>query len=81
MVPQDAVLKAGDVILTSGLGGTYPANILVGQVISVRKLETELFQSASVQPSVNFTDLRMVLVVVDFSPINISPLIPSGTNP
>ena len=81
MVPQDAEMKPGDVILTSGLGGTYPANILVGQVVSVRKLETELFQSASVQPSVNFSDLRVVLVVVDFAPIDTSPLIPPATSP
>lgn len=76
MVPQDASLKPGDIILTSALGGTFPANILVGQVVSVRKLETELFQSAAIQPAVDFTSLRVVLVVVDFAPVDISPLIP-----
>lgn len=80
MVPQDASLNSGDVILTSALGGNFPPNILVGQVVSVRRLETELFQTASVQPSVDFANLRAVLVVADFSPVDISPLIPS-TNP
>jgi rod shape-determining protein MreC len=78
MVPQEANLKAGDVILTSALGGNYPPNILIGQVVSVRQLETELFQSASVQPAVNFTNLRAVLVVVDFNPVDISPLTPAA---
>ena len=46
MIPQDIVVKPGDLVLTSGLGGSYPADIVVGQVISVRKRETDLFQTA-----------------------------------
>jgi rod shape-determining protein MreC len=80
-VPQDATLKSGDIILTSSLGGNYPANILVGQVVNVRKLETELFQTASVQPAVDFSNLRAVLVVTTFSPVDVSPLVPAGSNP
>lgn len=75
MVPNEAVIQPGELILTSGLGGTYPSNILVGQVASVRKQETALFQTASVQPVVDFTELRAVLVVTDFVPVDLSPLI------
>ncbi len=77
MVSQEADLRPGEIILTSGLGGSYPSNILVGQVASVRKLETELFQEASVQPVVDFSSLRAVLVVTDFKPVELAPL----TNP
>jgi rod shape-determining protein MreC len=76
-VPQDVTLQPGDLILTSGLGGVYPSDIVVGQVISVRKLETELFQTASVQPVVDFTSLRAVLVITNFRPMNIAPLVPT----
>jgi rod shape-determining protein MreC len=75
MIPQGSQIKAGELVLTSGLGGTYPSNILVGQVASVRKLETALFQSASVQPATNFQNLRAVLVVTEFRPIDLNPLI------
>jgi len=75
MIPQEDEIHPGELILTSGLGGTYPSNILIGQVISVRKLETALFQSASVQPVVDFTELRAVLVVQDFKPVDLAPLI------
>lgn len=75
MISQEAELRPGEIILTSGLGGTYPSNILVGQVASVRKLETALFQSASVQPVVDFSSLRAVLVVTDFKPVDLVPLI------
>ncbi len=75
MVSQEAELRPGEIILTSGLGGTYPSNILVGQVASVRRLETDLFQSASVQPVVDFSNLRAVLVITDFKPIDMEPLL------
>jgi rod shape-determining protein MreC len=81
MIPQDAQLQTGDVILTSGLGGNYPSNILVGQVANVRRLETELFQTAAVQPAVDFTNLRAVLVVTSFTPVDIGPLIPAEIAP
>lgn len=74
MISQEAELRSGELILTSGLGGSYPSNILVGQVASVRKLETALFQSASVQPVVDFNNLRAVLVVTSFRPVDLSPL-------
>jgi rod shape-determining protein MreC len=64
------------VVLTSGLGGNYPADILVGQVISIRKRENDLFQAAAVQPAVDFSHLRAVLVITNFKPVDITPLVP-----
>jgi rod shape-determining protein MreC len=77
MIPQDAAVRPGDVVLTSGLGGGYPPNLLVGQVVSVRKLDYELFQQASIQPNVDFARLQFVLVIVNFKPVDISPLLTS----
>jgi rod shape-determining protein MreC len=78
MIPQSAAVQQGDVVLTSGLGGGYPANLLVGQVVSIRNLEFELFQQASIQPNVDFSSLQFVLVIINFKPVDISPLV---TNP
>jgi rod shape-determining protein MreC len=77
MISQDAKVQAGDVVLTSGLGGGYPADLLVGQVSSVRKRESDLFQEALVQPVVDFTRLEIVLVIVNFRPVDIGPLVPT----
>jgi rod shape-determining protein MreC len=74
MIPQDANIQVGDMVLTSGLGGNYPANILVGQVISIRKLQSELFQQAAVQANVDYNQLQFVLVITNFKPVDISPL-------
>ena len=75
MIPQDANVQIGDVVLTSGLGGDYPANMLVGQVVSVRKLQSELFQQAAIQPNVDFNRLQFVLIITNFKPVDIAPLI------
>jgi rod shape-determining protein MreC len=77
LIPQDIVVEPGELILTSGLGGNYPSDVLVGQVISVRKSPTELFQTAAVQPAVDFASLRTLLVITNFRPVDISPLIPT----
>lgn len=78
MIPQDATVLPGDIILTSGLGGNYPANIVVGQVINVRKVETELFQTATVQPIVDLGQVNAVLVIVNFQAIDIESLLPTA---
>ncbi|MGD0611440.1 MAG: rod shape-determining protein MreC [Anaerolineales bacterium] len=75
MISQDATVQVGDVVLTSGLGGGYPANLLVGQVVSVRKQPTELFQQAAIQANVDFYRLQYVLVITNFNPVDITPLI------
>jgi rod shape-determining protein MreC len=78
MVPQDVVIQPGEVVLTSGLGGNYPADILIGQVVTVRKSDTDLFQTASIQPAVDFSTLRAVLVIKNFRPVDLSPLTPNA---
>lgn len=77
MIPQSAEVQIGDLVLSSGLGGNYPPNILIGQIVSVRQKETDLYQSAAIQPVVDFSQLEIVLVIINFSPIDISPLAPT----
>jgi len=81
MIPQSAEVQAGDLILTSGLGGNYPSNILIGQVTGVRKIETDLFQNASIQPIVDFNKLEIVLIITNFRPVDIEPLVPIEESP
>lgn len=75
LIPQAASIEPGELVLTSGLGGNYPPNILIGQVTGVRSQDYDLFQSASVQPVVDFSNLEIVLVITNFQPVDLSPLI------
>ncbi len=76
LIPQDVALESGDLVLTSGLGGGYPPDLIVGQVVNVRTRDFDLFQQASVQPVVDFNRLQIVLVIIDFKPVDFSPLVP-----
>ncbi|HVN16121.1 MAG TPA: rod shape-determining protein MreC [Anaerolineales bacterium] len=77
MISQDAHIDPGDLILTSGLGGGYPADLIVGQVVTTRKVDYELFQQATVQSAVDFSRLEIVLVITNFRPVDVSPLSPT----
>jgi rod shape-determining protein MreC len=77
LISQDATVQSGDIILTSGLGGGFPPDLIVGQVLNVRKLPAELFQQATVQPAVDFSRLQIVLVITNFRAINTVPLVPT----
>jgi rod shape-determining protein MreC len=78
LISQDATIEAGDLILTSGLGGGFPPDLIVGQVVNVRKLPAELFQQATVQPAVDFSRLQIVLVITNFRAIDTAPLVPTA---
>ncbi len=81
MIRQSATIQPGDLVMTSGLGGNFPANLVVGQVVTVRNEASSLFQTASIQPAVDFSQLEIVLIITNFQPVDISPLIPSSTAP
>jgi len=78
LIPQDVALETGDLVLTSGLGGGYPPDLIIGQVEvgSIHKRDFDLFQQATVQPVVDFNRLEIVLVIVNFKPVDTAPLRP-----
>ena len=74
MVSQDVKLEPGQIVQTSGLGGDFPSDFIIGQVLNVNQINNEIFQSASILPAENFSSLQAVLVVSNFSPANTAPL-------
>ncbi len=67
-VSQTAEIQPGDVVVTSGRGGTFPGGIHVGQVVSVQRNDVAPFQQAEVQPAVDARLLDTVLIVANFLP-------------
>lgn len=63
-LPMDSTIKSGDIILTSGLGGTYPKGIRIGSVISVEDDKGKVQKNAVIKPYVEFNKLQEVFVVV-----------------
>ena len=56
-------VQVGDLIVTSGLGQRFPAQILVGRIHQLTKKAFGLYQEATVVPAVNFSRLEEVLVL------------------
>jgi rod shape-determining protein MreC len=75
-LPQEEDIDVGDIVLTSGLGGVMPKELVIGQVTEVQKLESALFQTAVVRPAIDFSRLELVLVITAFEQIPLEEPLP-----
>lgn len=65
-------VELGEVVLSSGLSGDFPEDIVIGRVVQVIRNEADLFQQAIVQPATDFDTLEIVFVIIDFNAIDTS---------
>ncbi len=65
MVLQDITLKSSDRLVTSGLGGEFPKNLLVGTLQEAHASPDHLYQQASVISPVDFGSLRYVFIITN----------------
>ena len=63
-LPPLSPVKKGDAVVTSGLTGGFPREVLIGEVSRVEESEDSLSQTAEIVPAVQFRHLDEVLVVV-----------------
>lgn len=62
LIPQDKVVKKGDVVVTSDVEQDSQA-LLIGEVEEVKNSDNELFQKARIKSPVDFKDLKHTFVV------------------
>jgi rod shape-determining protein MreC len=73
-VGKDKTVNKGDLVYTAGqqsghrLSSFYPRNIPIGQVTKVGQTDVDPFQDIQVQPYVDFSSLRFVLVLASKKP-------------
>ncbi len=65
MVLQSDTLRAGDEVITSGLGGDVPRGLFVGTATSVESSADRLFQHATLSLPIHFDQLRFVSVILN----------------
>ncbi len=63
MVPQNATLTISDRLVTSGLGGEFPRNLLIGSLQESHLSVDHLYRQASIISPVDFTSLRYVFII------------------
>lgn len=62
-VPNNADIKVGDLLISSGLGGRFPAGYPVGEVTSVRFQPGQTFAKVTATPSAKLTRSQQVLLL------------------
>ena len=67
-LPADCSLLGGDLVVTSGLGGFYPAGLVIGSVAEVQQDDSGATSYAILTPAVNFDELSEVFVIRSFDP-------------
>ncbi len=67
-VSTDTTVTAGDVVITSGIGGVYPKGIVIGEVSEVDRQANALYQDIALQPASDLAGLEEVLVLTGAPP-------------
>ena len=66
-LPRDTLAMVGDEIITTGLGGEFPANIRVGTILELVPEESGTSTIAVVEPGADINKLTHVFIVTDDS--------------
>lgn len=62
-VPQTDEVQTGDIIVSSGLGGSLPRLLTIGQVDAIVSTDAQLFKEALIRPIIEFHRAEIVLVI------------------
>ena len=65
-IDADADIEVGDKILSKGTGSMYPADLEIGTVIEISLDEYTRNTVATVQPSVDFSSLKWVMIITGY---------------
>ncbi len=63
-VPIESQLAVGDTIVSSGLGGIFPAGLMIGTVVYAKNRSGSLFKDVLVRPAVKFWSVEEVFVIL-----------------
>ncbi|MGB9743484.1 MAG: rod shape-determining protein MreC [Minisyncoccia bacterium] len=66
LIPKDAEIAEGDLVVTAALSGFSPADLLVGEIKSVKRSDVEAFQQAEIKPLFDISNLDYLFIVNSF---------------
>mgnify|MGYP001605391163 CR=1 FL=1 len=66
LVPLEAEIKEGDLLVTSALEKTFPKGLLSGKIISVNKDDLKPFQTAQVRPFFDIKNTENLFVIINY---------------
>ena len=72
-IPNNALVEAGQAVVTSGQGSIFPKGIPVGIINNIQNEPSGLFLSADIIPYANINKLEEVLIVTYVQPVAETP--------
>lgn len=66
LLPRESVAAKGDIVLTTGISGLFPKDIMIGKIVQVEDESHGKSQYAVVEPSAQIATLTDVMVITDF---------------
>jgi rod shape-determining protein MreC len=64
LLDEEGFAKVGDEVITSGLGGIYPAGLTIGKVTKAEYTKKNQLMEVTIEPSTYFKGLKKVVVLV-----------------
>ncbi len=66
MLPENTGAEVGDLIVTTGYGGVFPKDLILGKITSISLSNTDISKTALVEPTVDISNVSDVLVITYF---------------
>ena len=64
---RNTSIAAGGIVCTTGVGGVYPRDLIVGTVKEVKNEDSDISSYAVIEPSVDIDNLEDALIITDFN--------------
>jgi len=80
-LPHFSEVAVGDVVVTSGLEGSFAKGLKIGEVDKVEKKEHELFLEVKMTPEIDFYKLEEVFVITSIGELNEKSTSSAGSRP
>ncbi len=66
LVSSDATISPGQSLITSGLEGVFPRDLLVGTIVSVNQNDAKAFQTASITPAFDIGAADNLFIITNY---------------
>ncbi len=67
-LPRETLVAAGDLVVTTGLGGVFPSGLIVGTVEDVLPESSGKSMYAVVRPAADVRDITSVFIITNYDP-------------
>lgn len=66
LLPRDKEIFYGDTVISTSMGGIFPAGLLVGQIKEVKRGDIDPFQKAEIEPFFNIEEINYLFLISEY---------------